>query len=275
MSSPKLDLFTAQRLAYAIDHTTGPLQNDKSLHQAADILRRWNGNVEATASAPAIVNAFREAFWPMLLIPKLTPQFAPQIAEGADLSKLKNLPPDIARTANLWHLYTWGERDTVEEQLLTHTPARWLPSTYATWDDFLAAVLLRGLRNSHAPSNLLTWQHGHANPVDIEHPIFSQSAWLQRLIGLPTGTGPQPHNGDLTTIDNIGRTYGPSERFTTDLADPDHTTLNIVTGQSANPASPWFLDQFHDWLQGTTYTLPFTPAATQPTTTHTLTLNPR
>jgi penicillin G amidase len=275
----ELDQIIAQRLAYAIDHTTGPLKNDKSLHQAADILRQWNGQVDATAPAPAIVNAARQAFWPMLLIPKLTPQFAPQImsriAQGADLSKLKDLPPDATRAANLWQLYHWGERDAVEEELLTHTPARWLPTTFPTWDDFLAAVVLRGLRDTHAPANLLTWQFGPANPIDIEHPIFSQSKYLQRLIGTPIGTGPQPHSGDLTTVDNIGTSYGPSERFTTDLADPDRTTLNIVTGQSANPASPFFLDQFQDWLHGTTYPLPFTPAATQPTITHTLTLNPR
>jgi penicillin G amidase len=271
----ELDQIIAQRLAYAIDHTTVPLKNDKTLHQAADILRQWNGQVEASASAPAIVHAFRQAFWPMLLVPKLTPQFAAQIAQGTDLSKLKNLPPDAARTANLWHLYTWGERDSVEEELLTHTPTRWLPPTFATWDDFLAAVLQRGLRDTHAPTNLAAWQFGPANPIDIEHPIFSQSKYLEHLVGLPTGTGPQPHNGDLTTVDNIGTTYGPSERFTADLADPDHTTLNIVTGQSANPASPWFLDQFQDWLHGTTYPLPFTPATTQPTIAHTLTLNPR
>jgi penicillin amidase len=271
----ELDQVIAQRLAYAIDHTTGPLKNEKSLHQAADILRKWNGSVDATAAAPAIVNAFRDAFWPMLLIPKLDPQFAPNLVQGSDLSKLKDLSPDAARAANLWHVYTWGERPAVEEQLLMHTPTRWLPTGFATWDDFLAAVVLRGLRDSHAPSDLTTWQQGRANPVDIEHPIFSRSIYLKQLIGLPVGTGPQPHNGDLTTVNNIGTNYGPSERFTADLADPDHTTLNIVTGQSANPASPFFLDQFQDWLRGTTYPLPFTPTATQPTITHTLTLTAR
>jgi penicillin amidase len=35
------------------------------------------------------------------------------------------------------------------------------------------------------------------------------------------------------------------------------------------------MDQFLSWLHGTTYPLPFTPAATQPTITHTLILTPR
>jgi penicillin amidase len=270
------DRILAQRLAYAIDHATGPLKNDSTLHQAADILRKWDGSVDAAAAAPAIVNAARAALWPMLLIPKLAPEASAPLAQGADLSKVKNLRADAAQAANLWQLYTWGERDSVEEQLITHTPARWLPSAYPTWDDFLAAVVLRGLRNAHAPRDLATWQQGSAFPLDIKHPIFSHATLLARLLlGVPTGAGPQSQSGDLTTVRQSGRAFGPSERFTAGLSDPDRTTLNLVLGQSGNPASPWYMDQFQSWLRGTTYPLPFTPAATQPTITHTLTLTPR
>jgi penicillin amidase len=272
----ELDQVIAQRLAYAIDHATGPLKNDPALHQAADILRQWNGNVEADAVAPAIVNAARTALWPMLLIPKLAPSLAPKIVAGVDLSTAKNLAPNEVRATQLWALYNWGERASVEEQLLTHTPARWLPAGFASWDDFLAAVVQRGLRDKKAPANLSTWQEGKAYPVDIEHPLFARSVWIERLIGLPVGTGPQPHKGDGTTVDLIGGGgFGPSERFTADLADPDRTTLNLVLGQSGNPASAYFMDQFEDWLRGTTYPLPFSPAGIQSSTVHTLTLNPR
>ena len=111
--------------------------------------------------------------------------------------------------------------------------------------------------------------------MDIEHPIFSRSAFLQQLIGVPTRTRPQPKSGDSTTVRQMQRAFGPSERFTADLGDPDRTTLNIVLGQSGNPASPWYMDQFQDWLQGRTYPLPFTADATRSTITHTLTLTPR
>jgi penicillin amidase len=271
-----LDHIIAQRLAYSIDHATGPLKNDSTLHQAADILRDWNGSVDANSSAPAIVNAARVAFWPMLLIPKLAPEAAAPLAQGEDLSMVKNLRNDAARVANLWQLYTWGERSSVEEQLISHAPARWLPSAFATWDDFLAAVVQRGLRVAHAPRNLKDWQQGSAFPLQIDHPIFSRATLLARLLlGVPTGTGPQPQSGDLTTVKQVGHAFGPSERFTADLSDPDRTTLNLVLGQSGNPASPLYMDQFQGWLHGTTYPLPFTPAATQPTIAHTLILTPR
>jgi penicillin amidase len=155
-----------------------------------------------------------------------------------------------------------------------HTPARWLPSTYANWDELLTAAVDRGLHDAHAPSNLFQWQYGNSHPIDIEHPIYSLSPILQRIIQLPTGTGIQPQSGDGTTVKQVGRTFGPSERFTADLADLDHSTLDLVLGQSGNPASPWYLDQWPAWYKATTYALPFTNPAVDATTTHTLTLTP-
>jgi penicillin amidase len=158
---------------------------------------------------------------------------------------------------------------------MMHTPARWLPAKYPTWDDLLAAAVAAGLRAGHAPLNIAKWRYGDANPIDIEHPIFSQSPLLQLLIGLPTGTGVQPQSGDHTTVKQVGRSFGPSERFTADLANLDHSTLNIVLGQSGDPASPWFMSQWPAWYHGTTLPMPFTNPAVDATTTHTLTLVPK
>jgi len=270
----ELDHVIAQRLTYAIDNAGGSLKNDARLHQAADLMRNWNGRVDANAAAPAIVNAARSAFWPLLLVPRLVPQVATQLAQGADLNKLK-LQPDEALTGNLWQAYIWGEKGPVEEQLMTDRPARWLPTGYANWDDFLATVVQRGLRDAKAPRDLSTWQQGDAFPLDIEHPIFSRFALARLLIAVPTGTGLHAQSGDGSTVKMVERAFGPSDRFTADLSDPDHTALNVVLGQSGNPVSEWFMDQFPDWLNGRTYVLPFTHDATQPAITHTLTLNPR
>ena len=78
-----------------------------------------------------------------------------------------------------------------------------------------------------------------------------------------------------TTVKQVGAAFGPSERFTADLGNPDGTTLNIVLGQSGDPVSPWYMDQFQAWLRGSTYPFPFSPAAVQAAATHTLTLTPR
>ncbi|NYF81175.1 penicillin acylase family protein [Granulicella arctica] len=246
--SSDLDRVVAQRLAYAIDHATIPSGKQKRLHQAADILRGWNGTVDANASAPAIVDATRTALWPLLLTPKL-----------GDAQKL----------------YSWGEKSFAEEQLIMHTPTRWLPSTYASWDALLVDAVEQGLHDEHAPSDLTTWHYGKVHPVDIEHPIFSSTPLLQHLLGLPTGTGPLPQSGDTSTVKQVGKTFGPSERFTADLSNLDHSTLNVVLGQSGNPASPWFMDQFQAWYTGKTFPFPYTDAAVQSSTTHTLILTPQ
>jgi len=243
-----LDHVLAQRFAYAIDHSA---TKDKRLHQAADILRNWNGNVDTDASAPAIINAAREALWPLLLNPHLGPN-----------------PGDTAQ------LYTWGEKSYAEEQLIMHTPARWLPGNYTNWDELLTAAVNKGLIDARAPFDLSKWQYGKVHTIDIEHPIFSLSPILQRIIRLPIGTGSQPQSGDGTTVKQVGRTFGPSERFTADLSDLDQSTLNLVLGQASNPASPWFLDQWPAWYKSTTYVLPFGKSAVDAATTHTLTLTP-
>ncbi|WP_433973497.1 penicillin acylase family protein [Tunturiibacter lichenicola] len=264
-----LDHVIAQRLAYAIDHTTKPeFTTDKSaakrLHQAADLLRDWNGSMDADAAAPAIVVATRAALWTLLL----NPQLKGQPEARFDLQP-SSTPPTAAS------LYTWGNKSYAEEWLIMHTPSRWLPSTNVTWDDLLTAAVSKALVDAHAPADLTKWRFGQFHPIDIEHPIYSQSPILQRVIGLPIGTGVQPQSGDDATVKQVGRSFGPSERFTADLSDLDHSTLNLVLGESSNPASPWFMDQWPAWYHGTTFPMPFTNAAVDAAATHTLTLTPR
>ena len=257
-----LDHVVAQRLAYAIDHASRPdLVSDKHLHQAADLLRDWNGLVDDNAAAPAIVVSARVALWPLLINSQTSSQPGAQ-NEG----KTQSIPASA--------LYTWGNKSYAEEWLIMHTPARWLPKNYSTWDDLLAAAVAQGLRAAKSPLDLSKWRYGQFHPIDIEHPVYGQSPLLQRLIGIPTGPGLHPQSGDDVTIKQVGRTFGPSERFTADLSNLDHGTLNLVLGESANPMSPWFMDQWPAWYNGTTFPLPFTNSAVDAATTHTLTLTP-
>ncbi len=156
-----------------------------------------------------------------------------------------------------------------------HTPARWLPKNFATWDDLLTTAVSDSLHIADAPSDLNQWHYGQFRPIEIKHAIYGRSPLLERLMGVPIGPGIQPQSGDDVTVKQVGRTFGPSERFTADLADLDHSTLNLVLGQSSNPLSPWFMDQWPAWYHATTFPLPFSNAAVDAATTHTLTLTPR
>jgi penicillin amidase len=258
----ELDLAVAQRVAYAIDESLAhnppaALQHDaRRLHQAADLLRAWHGTLTSGSAASSIAHATRTELWPILLS-----------------AQLKAANPGIGQQQieSLATLYTWSEKTTALEQLLTHTPARWLPAGTANWNDLLALATERALHNNGAPRDLSTWSFGKYRPLEIAHPIFGSTGLMSLLLGTRTGTGWQPTAGDNTTVRQLGPHFGPSERFTADLANPADTHANITTGQSGNPASPYYLDQFQAWLHGTTYTLPL--SLTDPK--HTLTLTPK
>jgi penicillin amidase len=249
------DLAVAQRLAYAIDHaSSATLHHDqRRLHQAADLLRNWKGDLTPDSSAAAIAVGARAELWPMLLQGQLR---ARGVSDKTSLSELSAL-------------YTWAEKNTALEALLLHQPKRWLPADIGSWNDLLTIAVTRALQRG--PHDLASWKYGDYHPVEIAHPVFGSQSFLSLLLGTRTGTGLQPNSGDGNTVKQTGLHFGPSERFTADLSNPEQTFANITTGESGNPVSPFFLDQFQAWLTGTTFALPLH----QTEATHVLTLNPR
>ena len=240
----EVDQEVGHRFAYAIDHTPGPVGNgDPELRQAADLMRSWDGRLTTDSAAASIVTRARAALWPMLLEPKL---------------------------GNLVSDYHWSESDFALEEIVMHAKPEWLPKEYKYWDALLAAAVREGMRNGKAPADVDRWTYGSWHVVDIEHPL----AALLPIVSRVAGTGPQPQSGDGTTVKQVGRTLGPSQRFTMDWSNIDGSTENIVMGESGNPLSPYFRDQWNDWYNGTTFALPFTPAAVAAQTRHTLRLLP-
>ena len=243
-----VDQEVGQRFAYAIDHAQ---KTSPRLKQAADLLRDWNGEVSKSSPAAAIVDSATKALWPLLLRPHV---------------------------GDLWQSYSWGESAFAEEELIAHTPERWLPQTYTasnrTWDDLLAEAVSDGLRDAHAPRDLSKWTYGATHTVNLEHPIYSRIPLLGNLLGVRIGTGDLPQDGDASTVKQTGYNFGPSERFTADLGTLNASTLNIVMGQSGNPLSPWFSDQWNDWYSGSTFAPPYGETIGDSGTSHTLNLLP-
>jgi penicillin amidase len=126
------------------------------------------------------------------------------------------------------------------------------------------------MKDGKAATDVARWSYGSWHVIDIEHPLDVLLPW----VGRAAGTGPQPLSGDTTTVKQVGRAFGPSQRFTMDWSNIDGSTENIVLGESGNPFSPYFRDQWADYYAGTTFALPFTPAAVASQTRHTLRLLP-
>ena len=239
----EVDQELGHRFAYAIDHTPGAPNLDDRLKKAADLMRSWDGRLTTDSAAASIVTQTRAALWPLILEPKLG---------------------KIAET------YQWSESNFAEEEIVMHAKADWLPPGYKNWDALLTEAVRRGMKKGKAPSDVTQWTYGSWHVVDIEHPL---AAFLP-LVGRVAGTGPQPLSGDTTTVKQVGRDFGPSQRFTMDWSDIDGSTEDIVLGESGNPYSPYFRDQWNDYYGGTTFALPFSSAAVAAQTRHTLRLLP-
>jgi len=240
----ELDQEMGHRFAYAIDHTPGPEGNgDPRMRQAADLMRSWDGRLTTSSAAASIVTQTRAALWPLILQPKL---------------------------GNLAGDYRWGEDWFAEEEIVMNAKSAWLPSAYKDWNALLTAAVRSGMKRGKATADVTQWTYGRWHVVDIEHPL----AVFLPLIARVAGTGPQPQSGDGTTVKATARDFGPSQRFTMDWSNIDGSTENIVLGESSNPFSPYFRDQWNDWYNGTTFALPFTPSAVAAQTKHTLCLLP-
>ena len=245
------ELFAAERLVYAVDHAAKPSARAK---QAADLMRGWDGRMLAASAAPTIAQTSMRELRRLLLEPKLGSAPADSPQDGA-LS---------------WKSYSWEMRSVWLENILLHRPKRWLPEKYPNYDELLAAAVDAAVNSPEAPKDLASWRWGAFNAVEIQHPILGKIP----LINHWSGPGLQEQSGSGYTVKAVSRHHGPSERFTANMADLDQSTLNTVTGQGGNFLSPYYMDQWKAWYEGTTFTLPFSAQAVEATKQHRLVLEP-
>jgi len=235
----EFDRFTAERLVYAVDHN--PKASDRA-KQAADIMRGWDGNVDKDAVAPTIETVARRWIWNKLIT-----------------SKVKDVKD-----------YDWEMNSVWLENVLSKQPDRWLPSGYASFNDFFAAAVEAAVNGNDAPKALTLWKYGRMYPVEFSHQFWGRIPIIKR----GAGTGQTPQSGNAYTVKATSRAFGASERMTVDFSDLDHSTLNIVNGESGNIFSDYFNDQWAAYSGGTTFAWPFSDAAVKGATKHQLTLQP-
>ena len=183
---------------------------------------------------------------------------------------VNNLYKDSEKRALDWKTYTWLQRSVWLENILLHRPKRWLPEKYPNYDELLTAAIEAAVNDPQAPKDLASWRWGTFNALDIQHPILGKIPMISHW----SGPGLREQSGSGYTVKAVTPYHGPSERFTANLADFDQSTLNTVTGQGGNFLSPYYMDQWKAWYEGTTFTLPFSPKAVASDKTHQLTMEP-
>jgi penicillin G amidase len=249
------DRLCAERFVYALDHAK---KVSARAAQAREMLRDWDGRLTAESAAATVENRARFELVRLLLEPKL----------GADSRTAKE--GDSEEEELTWKQYRWFMSSIWLENVLQKQPKRWLPSNYESYDALLATAVETAVTGPEAPKDLSQWTWGKFSPIDIEHPILSRLP----IVGKWSGPGLQEQSGGGYTVKQVGRTFGPSERFTANLADLDQSTLNLVTGEGGNFLSPYYMDQWKAWYEGFTFPLPFSKEAVEKAKSHQLVLQP-
>ena len=231
------DKFCAEQFVAALDHS--PTASSRA-REAAEIMRSWDGRLTTNSAAATITLKSERKLRELLLGP-----------HSDD--------------------YSWPSASVAWETLLSRRPQYWLPAGFHNYDELLTAAVQEAVTAVDAPHNLATWERGRAYPLEIQHPVFEKipiARWF-------SGPGRVKQSGGSWTVKQVGRSFGPSERMTVDLANLDQSTLNIVTGESGQLLSRNYMDQWKAWYEGQTFVLPFTRDAVERAGMHKLKLVPK
>lgn len=247
----EFDRFCAQRFAAAVSQSS---KASPRAREAAKIMRDWSGWVSADSAAPTLVNQTRQEIFRLLLEPKL--KSANNGTHDGDLD---------------WTDYEWFMSPVALENLLTRQPARWLPPAVTSYDDLLANAVENVVNQKDAPADLSSWKWGQQAAMHLQHPIFGKIPILKYW----SGPGLVPQSGDRYTVKQTTNTAGPSERMVVDFANLNDSEFNVLTGQSGQLFSPYYMNQWQAWYMGFSFRMPFSDVAVVKAKSHELILAPR
>jgi len=217
---------------------------DARAQKLIDGLKDWNGIADADSPEVSFLHTARRAALDLLLEPFL----------GKDTN-----------------LYQWRST-TFLQKILTDRPAKWLPAAYKNYDELLAAAAdaaVTRLAEQSKSDRIEDWQWKRFNSLDMFHPI-GREGLLKRFLSITD----KPQSGTLYSVRAASETHGPAMRFVGNPGNWDESILLIPAGQSGQPGSSHYSDQFPYWYEGKPIFAPFSDAAEAKTRKHTLTLKP-
>lgn len=218
--------------------------------EAQELLGAWDGHIEAESPAACVFELFAAELCVRVAKVKAPKSWRVVLGEGGLAEVNLNLFTD-RRVRHLVHL-------------LREQPDGW----FRSWSDEMIDVLafvIKKLRSSVGPGSEF-WAWGHQRQLRLEHPLFGQHPWLSAAFNI----GPVPIGGDCNTISQAGcRPANPTGfthnmcnlRTVFDLGDLSKSKFVLCGGQSGNPWSDHYADQFPLWQAGEAITIPWYQAA--------------
>jgi penicillin G amidase len=194
-----------------------------ALTDAIAILRGWNGQMEYSLAAPFLVTLAYQ--------------------------HLRRAVSEIA--SNSGAAYDSQMAPAVIEKLLRTRPAGWVRD----WDEALVRALADAVEEGQRIQgrNMKKWSYGRYTGLAINHPVLHSAP----LVGKYFDIGPNPMSGSSTTVKQTTRRLGPSMRFSADLSDWDKSLLNVIIGQSGQPLSSHYRDEWERYYNGLSYPMQY------------------
>jgi penicillin amidase len=231
--------------------------------QAQGMLAEWDGVVEVESVGATVFEFFLKE-----MVQRIAMVKAPRSWEWV-----------IGRSETPVHSLTLlsGRRVGHLVNILRDRPDGWADVPISKLIDESLGAAIAELRVRYGP-DLRDWRWGHIRPLTLKHPV-GRNRWLAPVYNLP----PVPCAGDTNTVFQTGadpRNPGagplvcPSMRMVLDVGNWDKNVFALPGGQSGNPLSPHYDDQFHLWVRGQGITIPWTPDAVEKVTVSTLSLLP-
>lgn len=166
----------------------------------------------------------------------------------------------------------WWRDKLFLENVLRERPASWLPKEFASYDELLMAAAddaVERLTKQTDSGDVANWNWGRLHLLDMAHPL-GRSGLLHRFLSI----GLIEQGGTIDTVRAMGVGHGPAMRFVADLSDFDNSLMEIPAGESGQPGSAYYRDQFADWFAGRPIPAPYSEAATEKSRVHRLLLVP-
>ena len=233
--------FLADQLAAAAK-TVQP--KDERARTLIDGLKDWNGIADADSPEVSFLDATRRAALALILEPYL----------GKDTK-----------------LYEWRSLAFLQK-ILTDRPAKWLPPAYKSYDELLAAAADRGvarLAELSKKTRAEDWAWKRFDSLDLAHPL-GRTGLLKDFLSIMD----KPQSGTAYSPRAATNHHGPAMRFVASPGNWDESIMLIAGGQSGQPGSGHYTDQFPYWYEGRAISEGFTDAAEASARKHTLTLKP-
>jgi len=217
---------------------------DPRAQKLIDGLKDWNGIADADSPEVSFLHTVRRAAIDLLLEPFL----------GKDTS-----------------LYQW-RTTTFLQKILTDRPAKWLPAADKNYDELLstaADIAVTKLAEQSKSEHVEDWAWKRFNSLDMFHPLGSDGL-LKRSLSITD----KPQAGTVYSVRAAAKTHGPAMRFVANPKNWDQSIMLITAGESGQPGSSHYSDQFSYWYEGKPIFAQFSDAAEAQTRKHTLTLKP-